>query len=329
MTTTSDQSSGPAIALEAAARLALRAPSALNSQPWRWRVGADGLELRADRERQLTATDPDGNLLMMSCGAALHHALISLAADGWRTTTERLPDPADPDLLARVRAIDTDAPDLGAQRLREAVPRRRTDRRGFSNTLVSEDALTRLRLAGEAQGAFVHVVGRRQMPMLAVANLRAADDELDDPAYRADLARWTNRPAGSGDGVPAGLSVQPGPRRVPLRDHYPGGVAGLSRGDGFDAGASYLILFGASDEPLAWLRAGEAMSALLLTAVAEGLSAAPISDAIEVAWPRQLLRELLAGIGQPYLVIRVGVGADPSELPPAPRRDAADVIDRT
>jgi hypothetical protein len=31
-----------ATAAESAARLALRAPSAVNSQPWRWRVGAGG-----------------------------------------------------------------------------------------------------------------------------------------------------------------------------------------------------------------------------------------------------------------------------------------------
>jgi hypothetical protein len=44
----------------AAARLALRAPSALNSQ--RWRVGADEMQLRADRWRQLATTDSDGRL---------------------------------------------------------------------------------------------------------------------------------------------------------------------------------------------------------------------------------------------------------------------------
>ncbi|MFD0821037.1 nitroreductase, partial [Micromonospora zhanjiangensis] len=44
--------------LAEAARRALRAPSVFNTQPWRWRIGPDGLELHADRDRQLAATDP-------------------------------------------------------------------------------------------------------------------------------------------------------------------------------------------------------------------------------------------------------------------------------
>ncbi|MEE3922438.1 hypothetical protein V2I01_41450 [Micromonospora sp. BRA006-A] len=38
---------------------------------------------------------------------------------------------------------------------------------------------------------------------------------------------------------------------------------------------------------------------------------------MELAWPRRMMRDLLAGIGDPYLVVRVGWGPD-AELPPAP-----------
>ena len=44
-----------------AAEQAVRyAPSVLNTQPWHWRVHPERLELFADRRRQLTVTDPDG-----------------------------------------------------------------------------------------------------------------------------------------------------------------------------------------------------------------------------------------------------------------------------
>ncbi|MFI6332799.1 Acg family FMN-binding oxidoreductase [Micromonospora chersina] len=314
--------------LEAAARQALHAPSVFNTQPWRWRITTDTLELRADPDRQLAATDPDGRLLTLSCGAALHHARVFLAAAGWAVTVERRPDPADPALLARLRATGPAHLDVAAARLVDAIPRRRTDRRAFGDRPVPEPALARLRAAVEAEGAHLHIVRPDQMPMLAVSTGRAADTELADPAYREELRRWTDRPAGSGDGVPTATAVRPGPRRVPLRDYAPGGAAGLSPGADFDRGAAYLILFGEQDEPAAWLRGGEALSALLLTATAEGLASAPLSDAIEVAWPRRMMRDLLAGIGDPYLVVRVGWGPD-DDLPPAPRRTPADVIETT
>ncbi|MEU4749761.1 nitroreductase, partial [Micromonospora tulbaghiae] len=66
--------------LEAAARQSLHAPSVFNTQPWRWRVTTDALELRADPDRQLAHTDPDGRLLMLSCGAAQPPAPVSPAA---------------------------------------------------------------------------------------------------------------------------------------------------------------------------------------------------------------------------------------------------------
>ncbi|TNH31133.1 nitroreductase [Micromonospora orduensis] len=314
-------------ALADAARQALRAPSVFNSQPWRWRVGPDTLDLLADRERQLTVTDPDGRLLIISCGAALHHARVALGAAGLRVEVARLPEPGGPDLLARIRVVGRQDPDAEDLRLSEAIVRRRTDRRAFGDTPVSAAALTRLRTAAEANGANLHVVRMDQMPMLAVATAQAAATELADPAYRAELIRWTNRPACSGDGVPASTAVRQAPRRVPVRDYALGAEPGLEVGDGNDRGATYAILFGADDEPAAWLRAGEALSALLLTAVVEGLSAAPLSDAIEQAWPRRLMRDLLAGLGEPYLIVRLGVGADPDGLPPAPRRDPAEVIE--
>ncbi|MEU9827288.1 Acg family FMN-binding oxidoreductase [Micromonospora chersina] len=314
--------------LEAAARQALHAPSVFNTQPWRWRITTDTLELRADPDRQLAVTDPEGRLLTLSCGAALHHARVFLAAAGWAVTVERRPDPADPALLARLRATGPADLDVAAARLVEAIPRRRTDRRAYGDRPVPEPVLARLRAAVEAEDAHLHIVRPDQMPMLAVSTGRAADAELADPAYREELRRWTDRPAGSGDGVPTATAVRPAPRRVPLRDHAPGGAAGLGAGAGFDRGAAYLILFGEQDEPGAWLRGGEALSALLLTATAEGLASAPLSDAIEVAWPRRMMRDLLAGIGDPYLVVRVGWGPD-DDLPPAPRRTPADVIETT
>ncbi|MET7808827.1 Acg family FMN-binding oxidoreductase [Micromonospora chersina] len=314
--------------LEAAARQALHAPSVFNTQPWRWRITSDTLELRADPDRQLAATDPDGRLLTLSCGAALHHARVFLAAAGWAVTVERRPDPVDPALLARLCATGPAHLDVAAARLVDAIPRRRTDRRAYGDRPVPEPVLARLRAAVEAEDAHLHIVRPDQMPMLAVSTGRAADAELADPAYREELRRWTDRPAGSGDGVPTATAVRPGPRRVPLRDHAPGGAAGLTAGADFDRGAAYLILFGEQDEPAAWLRGGEALSALLLTATAEGLASAPLSDAIEVAWPRRMMRDLLAGIGDPYLVVRVGWGPD-DDLPPAPRRTPADVIEVT
>ena len=67
-------------ALVAAAEAALRAPSIFNSQPWRWHVTADELELLTDPDRQLPVVDPEHMMSTLSCGIALHHARTALSA---------------------------------------------------------------------------------------------------------------------------------------------------------------------------------------------------------------------------------------------------------
>src|SRR3954469_1205815 len=78
-----------------AAVFAGQAPSLHNSQPWRWLIDRATLDLRLEPGRVLDTTDPDARLAVLSCGTALHHARVELAASGWRTTVHRLPDPAD------------------------------------------------------------------------------------------------------------------------------------------------------------------------------------------------------------------------------------------
>jgi hypothetical protein len=120
--------------------------------------------------------------------------------------------------------------------------------------------------------------------------------------------------------------VQPSLRRVPVRNFLPDGSPGLLAGADHDEGAVFVILFGTGDRPVDLLRGGEAMSALLLAATAEGVSTAPISEAVEVAWPRRLLRRLLSETGEPYLIIRLGFVDSSEVLPVTPRRAVGEVI---
>jgi hypothetical protein len=71
------------------------APS-IHAQPWRWRVLPDWLELYADRSRHPAATDPQGQLVTLACGAALHRAQWS-----WRRRALRHASTGSPIRLRR------------------------------------------------------------------------------------------------------------------------------------------------------------------------------------------------------------------------------------
>ncbi|MFD0591637.1 Acg family FMN-binding oxidoreductase [Catellatospora coxensis] len=310
--------------LRDAARTALAAPSVFNTQPWRWHAGPDGLRLYADRRRSLPVADPAGRLLTVSCGAALHHARTALAAAGHDVQVRQLPDPADPDLLAELRIVGPYRPHLAELQASAAIRRRRTDRRPFTSEQVTEAECWALIVAGSGSTptcTWSTSTRSRSWPWRPCGPRAAAvRRRLPGRAGRLDAPSAVER-----RGVPTETTVRAVQRRVPIRDYAPFGGQTMHPGRDTDAGARYLIVFTDDDTPPAWLRAGQALSAVLLTAV-HGLGSAPISDVTEVADTRDELRRLLPGLGEPQVCVRVG-HAPPGEPPPVTRRSAEESID--
>lgn len=122
--------------LRTALALAIRAPSVHNVQPWRWMVGAASLHLYSDPALHLVHTDPDGRDAMVSCGAALNHGVVALAALGWAGKVHRFPNPVEPTHLASIELQPYAAGEVDVA-LAAAIPRRRTDRRYFSGWPVA------------------------------------------------------------------------------------------------------------------------------------------------------------------------------------------------
>jgi nitroreductase len=279
-----------ASALADAAVAAGYAPSIHNTQPWWWVLRPGRLELRAERSRQLAIADPAGRLLTVSCGAALHHARVALAAKGWRARVGMLPDPADSDLLASLDGVVPVTVTAEATGRLAVLRVRRTDRRPVTGTPVSPVDLDLIAQAARGEGARLHVLSPDQLIVLAVAAARAG--EVADQSIRAELAYWV-------DGA----------------EH--------------DRAASYAILYGDEDAPVAWLRAGQALSAGWLLATKLGLSLLPLSAAVGVPVTRLALLRILARAGQPYLLLRLGV-AESGAISPVhpPRLPANQTVER-
>jgi len=318
--------------LAEAARAAGMAPSVHNTQPWRWRVHPDHLDLFADRSRQLRAADPDGRLLAISCGTALHHARVALLAEGWQPEVERLPDPADPDHVARIRLGQHVGVTAEAIRQFQAAEIRRTDRRPLTGTPVPPAALAAVRTAVEAAPAHLHTLRPEQVSELAVAAGRAETLAAADPQSRAELRYWVGGAHPAGTGLPeTAIPTQPPHTTVPVRDFGRPGTLPVDdppareRGD---AAATYAVIFGDQDTPAAWLAAGEALSAAWLVATGHGVALLPFSAPVEAPATRAVLRRVLAGIGHPQLVLRLGL-ADPDHPGPphTPRLDPTQTVE--
>jgi len=312
--------------MRAALTLATQAPSVHNSQPWRWRVGPQSLSLYADPSRHLRRADPDRRNMLVSCGAVLHHCTVALAAMGWNAKIQRLPRPADPDLLA-VITVARQAPGELDFRLAAAIGRRRTDRRIYSSWPVPWGDIALMGARAARAGVMLRQINL--IPELTSIVAESVSRHLADAGYLAELSAWSGR-YGSVAGVPAANTPDPDPASpIPARTFAEPALAQPSDSPAEDDNGVVVALGTEADDDLARLRAGEATSLVLLSATAMGLATCLISEPLEITETREAVRdEVFGASGYPQMLVRVGwapVHADP--LPAVPRRPLPDVVE--
>ncbi|WP_432479291.1 Acg family FMN-binding oxidoreductase [Nocardioides sp. GXQ0305] len=307
--------------------LACRAPSVHNTQPWRWRFDGRAVELRADHARQLRVSDPAGRNLVISCGAALHHALVAAAGLGFTASVARLPDPGDPDLLARVELRPDRRPTPADTSLLEALRDRRTDRRRFTSWPVPEEQLVTLAEHASRRGARVlpltGVTARRTVERLID---RAVAAQVAEPALAEEQRAWTT--ASPTGGIPAS-SLPPQDHPEERRDRFERRTPRAMADARVVASDQVLAFCTARDDTAARLDVGETLSSVWLRAQQIGLSLVPLSQVIEVEPTRRALRhDVFLDMAEPQLLARVGwLELHRHPLPATPRRPLTDVLD--
>ena len=298
---------------------AILAPSLHNSQPWRFRMRGDSVEVLADPARRLPHSDPTGWAQRIACGAATFNLRLALAVHGYPVSVRWRPYPGEPDVLAVLDPVAPRPPTPLEERLYRAIPRRHSNRAPFAATPVPADARAGLVNAARAEGAWLELV-TGPAAVAAVAEIaRAADSVLRrNDLYQAELAWWTRDRAE--DGVPAAAG---GPLPDP-RDMLPRRAFGDRPGRGGEPEPLVAVLGTAGDWPTDQLAAGHALQRVLLTATDLGLATSMLSQPIEVPAAREQLRLALGRFGTPQMVLRVGYG-EPGVA--TPRRPVDSVID--
>lgn len=286
---------------------AARAPSVHNTQPWRFRINGDEIELYCDPRRQLRM-DPSGREMLISCGAALFGLRLAIRSLGRIPVVELLPDSDRPTLLAQVIAGTTVPMTKPEESLLMAMRHRHTHRGGFDDGPLPEGLLPGLRHDAAAEGAELMLLDR-DVEHLRLADLvEAAGRKLDlDPRARADLEQWTRAPGDPArDGIPSrAVAAAPGggPWRLRQRDFGQGWGPAI---EGAPPAVTAMLLT-RGDSRGEWLRAGQALHRLLLHAASQWVSASLHTQALESEPVRSLIRQRLELTGHPQLMLQLGV----------------------
>ena len=316
--------------LRGAAACALQAPSSHNTQPWRFRLHDDRLEVRLDRTRQLEVIDPDARQLTISVGCALFNARLAIRNAGYLEHVEPFPERDDRDLAATLRLGLVRSPIDDDRALLAAVARRATNRRPFHDRPVGQAIADELIKVARRERASMHRLVPEAKHKLAELVATADRAQYADPAFRDELARWL---AGAGslrkDGIPFAekeygsalpFTVARRLRTLDLGDRFGELEQALIEGSPL-----VVVMSTQRDEPIDWLDAGQALQAVLLRATMHQLSAAFLGQVLEEPELRDEIQGLLGVTASPQVVLRLGYADPVARL--APRRDLADVLD--
>lgn len=310
-----------------AIRLACRAPSLHNSQPWRWIVGETVVDLFADHRRVVRSTDRSGREAIISCGAALDHFRTAMAACGWSTDVDRFPDPGERDHLASVtfapaRSVTADQRDRA-----EAIVRRRTDRLPLRAPERWEEFEPALRRSVEPGMAALVVLDDQSRPILAEAS-RLTESHRRHDIYYHDELRWWTEPSRPYRGVPPSALVSEEEQgRVDIGRAFPVSGHGNRCPEVRTDEAKILVLTTPGDTRADALRCGETLSTVLLMCTAAGLGTCALTHVTELPESRATIENLIGDQGVPQVLIRVGTAPTIEEnRTPTPRLPLSDVM---
>lgn len=315
-------------AIANAVRLACRAPSLHNSQPWRWVAEGDTVQLFVDPDRAVPETDRSGRQALISCGVVLDHFKAAMAAAGWTANVDRFPNPNDLHHLASINFTPLGFVTNAYRRRANAILLRRTDRLPFAAPPDWESVEPELRRVVDADAVRLDVIADELRPQLAQASELTESLRLYDASYHAEL-RWWTAVFEVSDGIPHSSLVSAAESdRVDVGRTFPVTHHRGRRAEVAEDHSKIVVLSTYDGTHESVLRCGEMLSAVLLDATMAGLATCTLTHITEIQASRDIVAQLIGQPTIPQVLVRIGRAPSIDDVPPpTPRRPIRDVFE--
>ena len=306
-------------------RYATLAANGHNTQPWKFALKENAIEIHPDYARSLPVVDPDHRELWISLGSALENLLVAARASGYA------PEVTYPETSEFIQVrLAPDAPQGGA--LFDAIPLRQNTRSEYDGQPVRTADLDQLQALPLEPGVALRFISQpaemeTTLDYVSQGNL----NQYADKAFIDELIAWLRfnkkEALASLDGL---YSICSGNPEVP---HWLGQmfVAGTKPQQQADTDAKKLrsspgavLVASEADDKSTWVRTGQVYERLALKMTALNIKSAFLNQPIEVASLRSQFQTAMGmGTTLPQLLVRFGYAAT---LPRSLRRPVEQVI---
>ena len=303
---------------------AVLAPSSHNTQPWKFSIKGNNIEVYADFTRQLHEVDPEKRELHISVGCAISNLLLAAEHFGFGYKLKYFTG-EEGELVAIIELYpDKRETDL---ELFSQISLRQTNRGEYEPKEIEGEKLQKLKACVDDLRLDL-ITGQKTKSEIAKLISLAHKIQLSNKAFRKELASWLRHNwSKAGDGM-AGYAFSI-PSNMSLFGSFFIRTFDISKSqakkdDELANKAPIIgILSSTEDGKLSWVKVRVTFEKVMLMATKLNLSIAFFNQPIEVPELRKELRTLLGIAEFPQLMFRIGY-TKPTKY--TPRRRLEEVI---
>lgn len=308
------------------------APSAHNTQPWRFEVEAGKVHIFVDWQRHLNISDPTQRQLYISTGCALANGIVAGRYWGYETNVRLFPQGIKKDVPVATIIFSPGhitQEQMAPTPLFTAIEQRRTDRTLYTAQPVSDEE--RKKMISSLHSEVVLVDDKSKIKEIGRLSEEATVATLSRADFKHELSQWVrNNWTSQNDGMPGYAMGVPAP--MSLLASVMVKYAPIHKQEGpkirqqIESAPLVAVVATDHDTPKDWIAAGQIMQNMWLEATVAGLAAAPLASAIE-ATPeiRRRLQSVLATEKFPQAILRIGHSRS-KRLRSTPRRTLEDCV---
>lgn len=310
-------------------RFATLAANSHNTQPWKFRIAENGVDILPDFARRTPVVDPDDHHLYVSLGCAAENLVVAANASG-RPAKVAVQRDAAGDFFIRITLGYGDKTD---GTLCKAIPMRQSTKSKYDGTHLSATELYQLEECAAREGVDVLLMTGRPKLDQALRLIQAGNSaQMDDPNFVGELKSWIRFSAKTSieradglSGPSAGNPNSPdwlGPILFNLM--FKKKAENRKLAEQLASSAGLLVFVAKEETPEGWIEIGRSFERFALTATSMGLRHAHINMPIEAPTVRpEFAKWLGMAKRRPDLIARFGRA---EQMPMSLRRPVDEVI---
>jgi hypothetical protein len=308
---------------------AAKAPSGHNTQPWKFIIKGDTINICPDYSRALPVVDSDNHALFISLGCALENLIVAAEHQGLKAFPSITVDTENP----CIRVVLTEAESSTKESLSEYIPLRQVSRGAYSSRRVENEELDKLREEIAIPGTEVrYFITPEEIEALAPLIIEGSDLQFANKRFVEELVKWirfNKRDAErSRDGIWGATMNMPSiPRWVGsfIMKRLVTAESESKRWKKLiSASAGFALFMVEKDDVEHWIALGRSFQRFGLLTTKMGIKHAHVNmPCEEVTVRKKLAAKFCEGNNTPLLLVRFGYAGD---TPYSYRRDVPEVV---